>query len=171
MAKKQRLACPVSWNSKLIFKFEVWQVRSHVITDCSGNSVVLHSYWAPCWMQRIPKRLLYVKCHIWPWFFLHPNFVFQKLLLLVCGRVGVGGIMSSFFFFLDDVPYTEMWINGKWNNMCAMHERQQEEAEPWLKSGISGWIREEANANMLKAAGVDNHFYLWNTPCNWDDNN
>ena len=55
--------------------------------------------------------------------------------------------------------------------MCAMHERQQEEAEPWLKSGISGWIKEETNANMSKAAGVGNHFYLWITPYNWDDTN
>ena len=95
---------------------------------------------------------------------------FSENNVLVCGRVGVSGIKSIFFFFLDDVPYTEMWINGKWNNMCAMHERQQEEAEPWLKSGISGWIREETNANMSKATGVGNHFYLWITPYNWDDN-
>ena len=52
--KKQRLVGPVSWNCNLISKFEVWQVRSHVNTDCSGISVVLRTYWAPYWMQHIP---------------------------------------------------------------------------------------------------------------------
>ena len=52
--KKQRLGGPVSWNCNLISKFEVWQVRSHVNTDCSGISVVLRTYWAPYWMQHIP---------------------------------------------------------------------------------------------------------------------
>ena len=73
----------------------------------------------------------------------------------------------QFFLLFGWRPLHRNGINGI--NMCAMHERQQEEAEPWLKSGISGWIREETNANMSKAAGVGNHFYLWITPYNWDD--
>ena len=126
--KKQRLGGPVSWNCNLISKFEVWQVRSHVNTDCSGISVVLRTYWAPYWMQHIPCQkkdhfrqllaqaglhflilhpsgqgsqkmqwdCLNVKWHIWPWLFLHQYFVFRKLLVLVCGRLGVHEIKSIF---------------------------------------------------------------------------
>ena len=51
-----------------------------------------------------------VKWLIWPWFFASKFrfFLLQKLLVLVCGRVGVSGIKSICFLFLDDVPYTEM---------------------------------------------------------------